>query len=88
MKTKIAVICGLSMAAITACNYSEREQKLRDLSLRDPLLMQQANIKDSSISTYLNTMTVIQDNLDSLAKREKIITVNSSEHIGNNIRGY
>lgn len=85
MKTKIAAFFGLIL--ITSCNYSEREQKLKDLSVQDSLLLQQVKAKDSSISAYIGTMNAIQDNLDSLKQRERIIAVKPSEHYGSNVIG-
>jgi len=81
MKTKAVIFLGFLF--LTACNNSEREQKLKDLSVQDSTLLDQARKKDSSIMSYMHTMNAIQDNLDSLKQREKLITVRSSE-IGNN----
>jgi hypothetical protein len=83
MKTKAVIFCGILF--LTACNNAEREQKLKDLSFQDSTLLEQARKKDSSISSYIRTMNVIQDNLDSLKQREKILTVRSSENSGSNV---
>jgi hypothetical protein len=82
MKTKallfiIPVAIGIAFAG---CSNSEQVQKMTDLANKDSLLLVQANQKDSNISAYMSEMREIQENLDQIKSREKIITVNSSEN--------
>ncbi len=78
MKTKMYIVIAIT-ATLASCN-SGKEQKLEALTSQDSLLLAQAHIKDSTIASYINTMTDIQDNLDSIKKRENIIAMNSSEN--------
>jgi hypothetical protein len=76
---KIQHLILFAIIALTACHNSEREQRLKDLSVQDSTLLQQARLKDSSISSYIHTMNIIQDNLDSIKRRERMLSIYSSE---------
>jgi len=78
MKTKAVIFLGLLF--ITACTNTEREQKLKDLAVQDSTLLDQAKKKDSAIVSYMHTMNAIQDNIDSLKQKEKILTVRTGEN--------
>jgi hypothetical protein len=77
MKTRFCII--IAVAVLTSCN-NEKEQRLQALAQKDSLLLAQAQIKDSTITSDINTITEIQDNLDSIKRREKILSVNESEY--------
>jgi hypothetical protein len=77
MKAKGLFIC--SLIFIVACNTSQREQQLKELSVQDSTLLEQARQKDSAISSYIHSMNMIQDNLDSIKQKEKVLSLRSKE---------
>src|ERR1700740_241951 len=77
MKTKGFIIG--SLVFLIACNNSQREQRLKDLSVQDSTLLEQARQKDSAISSYIHSMNAIQDNLDSIKQKEKLLSIRSKE---------
>lgn len=72
----------LSMFALAACTNNEQVQKLKDLADKDSILLIQTHQKDSAISSFLGEMNTIQDTLDNIKTKEKIISVTSSEQKG------
>jgi hypothetical protein len=80
MKTQFLVFA--AMIAITSCNNSASNEellKIKDLAKADSLNAVQANQKDSLLSSYLNDLNEIQENLDRIKEREKIITMKPVE---------
>jgi hypothetical protein len=77
MRMKVQGLIVASVLAITACNRTGTEQveKIKSLAERDSLRAAQANEKDSLITAYLDDLNQIQDNLDRIKEREKIITM-------------
>lgn len=73
MKNKIW-FC-IALLGFAACNNSEREQKLKDLSVQDSVLLKQTLQKDSTITAYIHTMNDIQNNLDSIKTKEKLLAL-------------
>lgn len=71
----------LAVVMITACTNptTEEVQKIKSLAKQDSTKAAQANEKDSLITTYLDDLNDIQDNLDQIKQREKIITMNPAE---------
>jgi len=65
----------IALLGFAACNNSEREQKIKDLSSQDSTLLRQALLKDSTITAYIHTMNDIQDNLDTIKAKEKILAM-------------
>jgi hypothetical protein len=55
---------------IISCN----KQKIKQLELKSDSLTQQANLKDESINDFIKSFNDIQDNLDSIKRKEMIIT--------------
>jgi myosin heavy subunit len=53
-----------------SCN----KQKIKQLELKSDSLAQQANLKDESINEFIKSFNDIQDNLDSIKRKEMIIT--------------
>jgi len=53
-----------------SCN----KQKIKQLELKSDSLTQQANLKDESINEFIKSFNDIQDNLDSIKRKEMIIT--------------
>jgi hypothetical protein len=78
MKTTVFIL--ITMVALAGCTNSGQVQKMTDLANKDSVLLVQANQKDSSISAYLSEVRQIQENLDRIKEREKIITINKSEN--------
>lgn len=70
-----------SMVALAACNTpsTEEVEKVKSLARQDSLKAAESNLKDSLITAYLGDLDDIQDNLDQIKEREKIITMNPSE---------
>src|ERR1700741_4005864 len=77
MKAKVLFISALVF--IVACNNSQREQRLKDLSIQDSTLLEQARQKDSAITSYIHSMNMIQENLDSIKQKEKVLSIRSKE---------
>ena len=77
MRMKVQGLMVASVLAIIACNRTGTEQveKIKSLAERDSLRAAQANEKDSLITAYLDDLNEIQDNLDRIKEREKIITM-------------
>lgn len=71
MKT---IACFLVAALVFAgCNNSQREQQLKELTAKDSVLLQQSQQKDSTIMAYISSLNEIQDNLNTIKSKEKII---------------
>ena len=67
------------MIALAGCSNSDQAKKMSDLANKDTVLLVQANQKDSSISAYIGDMRQIQENLNRIKAREKMIVINSDE---------
>jgi len=78
MKTTVLIFA--SLVALAGCSNSDQVQKMTDLANKDSVLLVQANQKDSNISAYLSEVRQIQENLDRIKEREKIISVNTPEN--------
>lgn len=68
-----------AMVVLSACNNTEEVQKMKSLVTTDSTLLMQANHKDSLITSYLSDLSQIQENLDKIKAREKILTSNPGE---------
>ncbi len=79
MKTPVLILAALF--AFAACNNTNVEdvKKIKDLAKQDSIKAVQANQKDSLITSYLNDLNEIQENLDRIKQREKIMTIKSGE---------
>ena len=83
MKTSACLL--VAMLLFAACNNSEQEQRLKALALKDSTMMMEAQKKDSSISAYIHSLNDIQDNLDSIKHREKILSIKTeNSSVSNN----
>src|SRR5580692_2662147 len=69
----IPIVIGIALAG---CSNSDQVQKMTDLANKDSVLLVQANEKDSNIAAYLSEVRQIQENLDRIKQREKIISIN------------
>jgi myosin heavy subunit len=68
MKKYLIVL--LIIPFLISCN----KQKIKQLELKSDSLSQQANLKDESINEFIKAFNDIQDNLDSIKRKEMIIT--------------
>jgi len=69
----------IATLALAGCSNSDQVQKLTDINKQDSVMLVQANQKDSNVTYYLSVLSQIQDNLDRIKTREKMITVNAGE---------
>lgn len=79
---KIPGLIFVAMIALASCtNTASNEEllKIKDLAKADSIKASRANQKDSLITAYLNDLNDIQENLDQIKEREKIITMKPSE---------
>ena len=78
---KAPVIILAAMFTLAACNNTNVEdvKKIKDLARQDSIKAVQANQKDSLITAYLNDLNEIQENLDRIKQREKIMTIKPEE---------
>jgi chromosome segregation ATPase len=61
---------------LAACtDNSKQVQELQTLHIQDSLLTRQAQGKDSAITSYVKTLDEIQNNIDSIKSKEKILTL-------------
>lgn len=69
----------ITVVAIAACNHTgtEEVEKIKSLAQRDSMRAVLANEKDSLITAYLDDLNEMQENLDRIKEREKIITMKS-----------
>lgn len=72
MKTSACII--VASLVLAACNNSEQEQRMKTMAARDSIMTLDAQKKDSSLSSYIASLNEIQDNLDSIKHREKLLT--------------
>ncbi|HTB31900.1 MAG TPA: hypothetical protein VK808_07735 [Bacteroidia bacterium] len=81
MKTQVLIF--VATLALAACNNSANNEqllKIKDLAKADSLKIIQGIQKDSLLTSYLNDLNDIQENLDRIKEREKIITMKPSEN--------
>lgn len=79
MKLQTPIFIFVTSLLLAGCNNSKQEQQLKALVTHDSLMMVQAQQKDSTISAYIHSLNAIQDNLDSITAKEKILNVNGAE---------
>jgi hypothetical protein len=78
MKLKIGILCVI--LGMAACKNNDKEvQNLKEIHARDSATIAGNKGKDSVISNYVSALGEIQDNLDSLKQKEKILTVGGGE---------
>lgn len=81
----------LAIPFFFACHSSEDRQKISDLNAKDSALSSKTTAQDSTIMAYVRSFNEIEDNLDTIKTKAKILTVsngeqNSQEQIVANIR--
>jgi len=66
----------LAAIIITACtDNSKQVQQLQALHVQDSLLTRQTQQKDSAITNYVKTLDELQNNIDSIKSKEKIVSM-------------
>lgn len=66
------------LLVIASCNNSEQESKLKSEINRDSILIAESSKKDSVVNSYINAINEIQDNLDSIKSKERIISIKTA----------
>lgn len=84
MTMKLNLIAIAVISAITACNTPGKEevQKIKSLAQQDSIRAEQASEKDSLMTAYLDDLNDIQETLDQIKEREKIISMQSPGEMG------
>lgn len=65
----------LSALVFAGCDYRDQKEQIRELSVKDSMLLQQGQQKDSSITAYIRSLNDIQDNLNSIKSEEHMISL-------------
>lgn len=76
---KLQVIAIAAVTVIVACNTPGKEEveKIKSLAQQDSMRAEEASEKDSLMTAYLDDLNDIQETLDQIKEREKIITMQS-----------
>lgn len=69
----IGIVVLTSILLFTACKNDDKE-KIKDLSYQDSVLSTKNHSQDSSIMAYVKSFNDIQDNLDSIKAKAKILS--------------
>ena len=74
---KLPLVTVAAFALLAGCNRPGKEEveKIKSLAMQDSARAYQATQRDSLITTYLDDLDEIQDNLDHIKARENIITM-------------
>jgi len=75
MKRYLVVL--LSLPLFYACHNSEDKAQIKDLSAKDSVLANKTASQDSTIMTYVKSFNEIEDNLDTIKTKAKILTINN-----------
>lgn len=76
MKRYLVVL--LALPFFFACNTKEK-QEIKDLSAQDSVLNKKTQAQDSSIMAYIKSFNEIQDNLDTIKAKAKMLSVGNGE---------
>jgi predicted nucleic acid-binding Zn-ribbon protein len=68
----------LALPLFFACNNAEKQQ-IKDLSSQDSTLTRRTQAQDSSIMGYIQSFNDIEQNLDSIKVKSKMLSVNNGE---------
>jgi predicted nucleic acid-binding Zn-ribbon protein len=82
MKIKSAIFALFcSSIILLSCNNNQKEvEKLKSVVAQDSVALEKAQSKDTVIANYINTMGEIQDHLDSLKVKQKLLSEDLSEN--------
>jgi len=70
----------LASVFFTACSDNSKQmQQILALSAQDSIMVQLAKQKDSAIVSYVKTLDEIQNNIDSIKVKEKILSIPGNE---------
>src|SRR6185437_14823867 len=73
------VVFALVLAGCNNNHEKEQTEKINTLHAQDSTLTAEAKSKDSLITNYVSTMGDIEDNLDSLKRKERILSMSNPE---------
>lgn len=59
---------------------SSQEQHLKDITVRDSVLLQETQQRDSAIMAYIHDLNDIEDNLNAIKTKENVITINDEKN--------
>jgi len=77
MKALKGILIGVVLIpALWSCNHN----KVKELEVKNTELTQQLQDRDSSLNSYLATITDIEDNLDAIKEKQNLITANTSDN--------
>ena len=74
----------LAATLLYACHNSKDQQQIKNLSAQDSLLNQKTGSQDSTIMAYIKSFNDIEDNLDTIKTKSKILTLTNGEDVANN----
>jgi hypothetical protein len=60
-----------------ACHNSKDQEQIKSLSSQDSALGRKNDMQDSTIMTYIKSFNDIEDNLDTIKTKAKILTINN-----------
>ncbi len=69
----------LSVIILASCNSKEKE-----LSKENGILINEIAAKDSMLNDFINSMVIINDNIEKIKEKEQIIAVNAQDANGDN----
>jgi hypothetical protein len=76
MKRYLVIL--LALPLFYACHNSQDQAQIKDLSAKDSTLGKRTEAQDSTIMAYVRTFNDIEDNLDTIKTKAKILTLNNS----------
>jgi len=76
---KIAIPLLVYAMVLCSCNNNQLVQQYKTLHQHDSLLMAQTIADDSTIKGYIQNLNAIQNNIDEIKRREKILSLQGSE---------
>jgi hypothetical protein len=83
-----SIACILVASLVFAgCNNSQREAQLKALAAKDSTLFEQTQQKDSTIMAYIHSLNDIQDNLNAIKTKEKVISMGKEKGEGTSQSG-
>jgi len=82
---KLMYIAAASVFMAACGNNSKQVQQLQALHLQDSIMARQAQQKDSAIVSYVKTLDEIQNNIDSIKSKERIMSTGNKGEPPNNV---
>ena len=78
MKKLFIAIIALSIAACNNKGTEGQDPEMQKLTEENQKLQEETSKKDAEVNSFIQSFNEIQENLDAIKEREKIVTVNSS----------